>query len=52
VTLLRNLLSVGAVVAVFFIFGVAAMLVAAALCLLFEFSMRALDSHGRNRTTT
>jgi hypothetical protein len=52
VILLRNILSVGAVVAVFFIFGVAAMLVAAALCLLFEFSMRALDSHARDRTTT
>ena len=52
VILLRNLLSVGAVVAVFFICGVAALLVAAAVCVVFEFSMRALDSHGRKRTTS
>jgi hypothetical protein len=45
-TLLRNLLSVGAVVAAFFIFGVAGLLVAAALCVVFEFSMRAFEANG------
>jgi hypothetical protein len=50
VILLRNLFSVGVVVVAFFLYGTAALLVAAALCVVFEFTMRAFDS--RSRTTS
>ena len=50
--LLRNLLTVSAVVAAFFIWGVAGLLVAAAVCVVFEFSMRALDAQHGKRTTS
>ena len=50
--LARNIMSVGAVVAAFFIWGVPALLVAAAVCVVFEFSMRAFESHDRKRTTS